>query len=111
MKNPERMADRVEGFRSWEQVRPWEGAWNAAAGSNFMLRTEWLESWWEAYQQSSDRLAIASFANCPNSEPGFLSGFVTRGMLGRTYRWLGSGIACSDDLRLLGSATEQSAWG
>jgi CelD/BcsL family acetyltransferase involved in cellulose biosynthesis len=111
MKNSETMTDAVECFRNWDQVRVWEGAWNAAAGSNFMLRTEWLESWWEAYQQRSDRLAIASFPIGPNSERGFLPGFITRGMLGRTFRWLGSGVACSDDMRLLGSATEQSGWG
>jgi hypothetical protein len=46
-----------------------------------------------------------------NSDVGFLPGFVTRGILGRTYRWLGSGVACSDDMRLLGSVAEQSAYG
>jgi len=111
MTNSETVNAPAECFRSWEQVRGWEDAWNAAAGSNFMLRTEWLESWWEAYQQRSDRLAIASLPSSANLELGFLPGFVTRGMLGRTFRWLGSGVACSDDMRLLGSATEQAAWG
>lgn len=111
MKDSETMAESVECFRNWEQVRSWEGAWNAAAGSNFMLLAEWLESWWEAYKQGSDRLAIARFSGRPSSESGFLPGFVTRGMLGRTYRWLGSGIACSDDMRLLGLESDQTVLG
>jgi len=110
MKNREDMTVTVECIRSWEQIRPWDTVWNHAASSNFMLRTEWLESWWEAYQQGSDRLAIARIPSRSHSESGFLAGFVTKGILGRTYRWLGSGVVCSDDMRLLGAAAEQTAY-
>jgi len=110
MKNRADLTVSVECIRSWDQIRPWGASWNAAAGSNFMLRSEWLESWWEAYQQGNERLAIARFSSRLNSETGFLPGFVTKGLLGRTYRWLGSGVVCSDDMRLLGAAAEQTAY-
>lgn len=106
MSNREERTECVECVRDWSQVDPWKEAWNAAAGSNFMLRSEWLESWWNAYQGSGDRLAIARLPSRLSGGPSFLPGFVTRGILGRTYRWLGSGAVCSDDLRLIGPADE-----
>lgn len=91
----------VRVLRDWEQVRAEAGDWNQLAGENFMLRREWLESWWEAMRDPGDQLAIIAWSDPLRNRRGILPGFVTRGILGRTYRLLGSGTVCSDDLQLL----------
>lgn len=99
-------SDGVVGFREWHELQTHQSAWNELAGSNFMLRTEWLESWWQAYRQPGERLAIAGWLDPSGEANGFIPGFVTRGLLGRTYRWLASGVVCSDDVRLVCSESD-----
>jgi CelD/BcsL family acetyltransferase involved in cellulose biosynthesis len=98
----------VRVFREWEQIRAEAGDWNQLAGGNFMLRTEWLQSWWEAFRNPGDQLAVIAWSDPARGWRGLLPGFVTRGLLGRTYRLLGSGNVCTDYVRLLESEVEQT---
>ncbi len=99
----------LEVLSDWGQIDAQLGNWDQLAGDNFMLRRAWLESWWHAYRQRCDRLAVVTWADERGSHRGFLPGMVSRGFLGRTFRWLGSGIVCSDYMRLLtGSGNENS---
>lgn len=98
----------IRVLRDWQQLQAETEGWNRLAAGNFMLRTEWLESWWEAMRNPGDQLAVVAWSDPVRNQSGLLPGFVTRGLLGRTFRLLGSGTVCSDYLRLLQSEGERS---
>ncbi len=95
-----------EVLSDWGLVDARLASWEQQAADNFMLRREWLESWWDAYHQRTDRLALVTWSGTRPESRGLLPGLVTRGLLGRTFRWLGSGNVCSDYLRLLTDSGE-----
>lgn len=100
----------IDVLQDWNQIRGEAGDWNQLVEENFMLQSEWLESWWEAYHKPGDRLAVLSWSDRAAERRGLLPGFVTRGKLGRTYRLLGSGAVCSDYVRLLGGEGDREAF-
>ena len=102
----------VEPKTGWDQVLQYARPWNEMSADNFMLSTFWMGNWWQAFGDHLEALATPSSGSRPKlavgrvldndgRDCGFVPGYVSRTLFGRTYKLLASGSACSDYMRLL----------
>lgn len=101
---------QVHSISQWDDIAPLARSWNELCADNFMLSTFWLGAWWQAFGEQRNaqlspversKLSVGRVEDAGGKVCGFVPGFVSRSLLGRTFRLLGSGTACSDYLRLL----------
>jgi CelD/BcsL family acetyltransferase involved in cellulose biosynthesis len=93
----------IQRLSSAAQLAPLTGAWNELARGVPFRRFEWLESWWRAYGQHSEKeLCVLSAVDETGELVGLAPWYVARSAGERsTIRFLGSGEVCSDYLSVL----------
>jgi CelD/BcsL family acetyltransferase involved in cellulose biosynthesis len=93
----------IQRLSSSAQLAPWAGGWNELARGVPFRRFEWLDSWWRAYGQHSDReLCVLAALDETGELLGIAPWYLARGAgEGSSIRFLGSGEVCSDYLSVL----------
>ena len=95
----------IQNIQSWDLDAD---NFNRLAGDYFTRRTDWAKAWWQTYQSQYGSLYIIQVLDadatigylplCLSCEPGS----------SRKLTFLGSGKACSDDLRMLAESGREA---
>jgi CelD/BcsL family acetyltransferase involved in cellulose biosynthesis/lauroyl/myristoyl acyltransferase len=92
----------VRRVHTAEELATLRDAWNELSADVPFRRWEWLESWWRYFRTPSDELYVLIVSD-PGGRPlGIAPWYLSQGRFtGRTIRFLGSGVVCSDYLTIL----------